>query len=84
MSAITITQAQDKGLRHHFASLNRFAAGLFAAAGGWPTHPSASLADLIAARYQQHRQRKVMDLATHVETYSPGLAAELRTIAKRG
>lgn len=48
MTAATITQAQDKGLRHQFGALlgnvRDFAVGLYAAHGGWlapATHDQA-------------------------------------------
>lgn len=84
MTAMTITQAQDKGLRHHFAGLREFAAGLFAAHGGWMQPQTRSLLDVMAERYRQHSRRKVIALADHCEAYSPSLSAELRIIAMKG
>jgi hypothetical protein len=79
MSAATITQAQDKGLRHQFdallANVRTFAAGLYAAHGGW-------LAP--AARTTQQGQAGVMSLADQAEAHSPSLSAELRFLASRG
>jgi hypothetical protein len=80
MSAATITQAQGKGLRHHFSAVRNFAAGLYAAHGGW-TKPHATEA---AARHEQQSRRKLMSLASQVESYSPNLSAELRNLASKG
>lgn len=79
MSAATITQAQDKGLRHQFDALlgnvRNFAAGLYAAHGGW-------LAP--AARTGRQGNASVMSLADQAEAHSPSLSAELRFLASRG
>jgi hypothetical protein len=74
MSATSITQAQDKGLRHHFSSLRRFAAGLYAAHGGWPRQGGVAQVDMSG----------LVSLAARVENHSPSLSAELRNLASRG
>jgi hypothetical protein len=79
MSAATITQAQDKGLRHQFETLlgnvRKFAVELYAAHGGW-------LAPAVRAKQPGHAS--VPSLADQAEAHSPSLSAELRFIASRG
>jgi hypothetical protein len=79
MSAATITQAQDKGLRHQFDALlgnvRKFAVELYAAHGGW-------LAPAVRAKRQG--QAGVLSLADQAEAHSPSLSAELRFLASRG
>ena len=57
MSTATITQAQNKGLRHQFAdSLGKvrdFAVELYAAHGGWFVHDAGQPASLAIARATQ-------------------------------
>lgn len=84
MSATTITQAQGKGLRHHFDAVSRFCADLFAAHGGWIKPRKSAIMDAMAARYEQKSRRKLIALAYHAEAYSPSLSAELRNLASKG
>jgi hypothetical protein len=78
MSAATITQAQDKGLRHQFEALlgnvRSFAAGLYAAHGGW----------LAPGARAGQQGATVMSLADQAEAHSPSLSTELRFLASRG
>ncbi|MFC3461238.1 MULTISPECIES: hypothetical protein [Massilia] len=82
MSAATITQAQDKGLRHQsglFATIRQFCEQLYVAHGGW----------LFGARKDAAQQARVarnelLSLAAQSESFSPNLAAELRHLANRG
>jgi hypothetical protein len=54
MNAATITQVQNKGLRHQFAELlgtiRRFAIELYTAHGGWFAHDAAHPASGAFAR----------------------------------
>ena len=56
MNTATITQAQDKGLRHHFADafgkIRDFAIELYTAHGGWFAHDAAQPASGAFARNQ--------------------------------
>jgi hypothetical protein len=77
MSAATITQAQDKGLRHQISALldsaRDLAEQLYVAHGGW-----------FAPRAPQTERASVASLAEQAESHSPGLSAELRFLASRG
>lgn len=57
MNTATITQAQSKGLRHHFADLfgkvRAFAIELYTAHGGWFVLDAAQPASGALARTQQ-------------------------------
>lgn len=79
MSTATITQAQDKGLRHQFADsigkIRDFAIELFVAHGGWFVHD--------ADRSAQKGRRELMSLAAAAESHSPALSAELRNFASK-
>jgi hypothetical protein len=79
MTTATITQAQDKGLRHQFGALleavRDFSAELYTAHGGWLQRR--------AGGFEQGR-RQLMALAAESETYSPSLSAELRNLASKG
>ena len=79
MSAATITQAQDKGLRHHFADglakVRAFAIELYVAHGGW-------FAQDAKGAVEQGR-RQLLSLAAAAETHSPALSAELRNLASK-
>jgi hypothetical protein len=81
MNTATITQAQDKGLRHQFAdivsSIRTFAIELYAAHGGWFGYDAAQPVSGAIAR------RQLMNLAKDAEVHSPSLAAELRSIASK-
>jgi hypothetical protein len=76
MSTATITQAQDKGLRHQFADslgkIRDFAIELYAAHGGWIAHQTA-----------QDSRAQLMSLAAAAESHSPALSAELRNFASK-
>jgi hypothetical protein len=55
MSNQTITQAQSKGLRHHFtnaySAVRAFSGALYAAHGGWhPTRPARGTRSQASAR----------------------------------
>jgi len=54
MNAATITQAQNKGLRHQFTeilgTIRRFAIELYTAHGGWFAYDAASPASGVIAR----------------------------------
>lgn len=84
MTAATITQAQVKGLRHHFSALadgvRAFATGLFAAHGGWLA--PATKAGLLRARLES--RARLMALASQAQAHSPNLSNELRHFASRG
>lgn len=79
MSTATITQAQDKGLRHQFAETARniraFAIELYVAHGGWFSHD--------AKRAGQTSRRQLLSLAAAAESHSPALSAELRNFASK-
>ena len=79
MSTATITQAQNKGLRHQFADIiariRDFAVELYAAHGGWIAHDDAKRA--------QDGRRQLMSLAAAAESHSPALSAELRNLASK-
>jgi hypothetical protein len=80
MSTATITQAQDKGLRHQFADsigkIRDFAIELYAAHGGWIAHQGGS-------KRAQDGRRQLMSLAAAAESHSPALSAELRNLASK-
>jgi hypothetical protein len=82
MSTSTITQAQDKGLRHQFAALSSaaldFCHKLYAAHGGSTGNPADQ------SRTQRVSARELLSLADRFEGYSPSLSAELRNLASRG
>lgn len=82
MSAATITQAQDKGLRHQFADLGNgildFCRKLYAAYGGTIGKPGKPRAE------KKMSPAQLNDLADRFEAYSPNLSAELRFLASRG
>jgi hypothetical protein len=84
MSTATITQAQDKGLRHQFAETARnvraFAIELYAAHGGWFVHDAAQPAS-VAARASRQVRKQLLSLAADAESHSPALSAELRNLA---
>jgi hypothetical protein len=79
MSTATMTQAQDKGLRHQFAEtaamVRSFAIELFVAHGGWFVHD--------AGRAAQTSRRELLSLAADAESHSPALSAELRHFASK-
>jgi hypothetical protein len=81
MSTATITQAQNKGLRHQFAdavaSIRDFAIELYAAHGGYAGQASSS------ARATQKSRRQLLSLAADAESHSPALSAELRNFASK-
>jgi hypothetical protein len=87
MSTATITQAQNKGLRHQFAGsfgkIRDFAIELYAAHGGWFVHDAGQPASVAIARATQKSRRQLMSLAADVESHSPALSAELRHIASK-
>ena len=87
MSAATITQAQDKGLRHQFADsiakVRDFAIELYAAHGGWFVHDAGQPASVAIARATQKSRRQLLSLAADAESHSPALSAELRNIASK-
>jgi hypothetical protein len=78
MSTATITQAQDKGLRHQFAdtvaSIRAFAIELFVAHGGWFQHD---------AKRAQESRSQLLAMAAAAESHSPALSAELRNFASK-
>jgi hypothetical protein len=84
MTTATITQAQDKGLRHQFTALagsvRTFATELFAAHGGWLA--PATKAGLLRAKLES--RARLLTLASTAETHSPSLSNELRNFASRG
>jgi hypothetical protein len=79
MSTATITQAQDKGLRHQFADsiarIREFAIELFVAHGGWFVQD--------ADRSTRKSRRELLSLAAAAESHSPSLSAELRHLASK-
>lgn len=76
MSTVTITQAQNKGLRHQFAdaiaAIRAFAIELYAAHGGW-----------IAQSAAPNGREQLLSLAAAAESHSPALSAELRNFASK-
>jgi hypothetical protein len=76
MTSATITPAQDKGLRHQFdaiGSVSDFCRRLWIAFGG-----------TLGPRHDKKMSATQMnELAERFEAYSPSLAAEIRTLAKR-
>jgi hypothetical protein len=87
MSTATITQAQNKGLRHQFAdalrTLRDFAVELYAAHGGWFVHDAGQPSSVAIARATQKSRRQLMSLAADAESHSPALSAELRNLASK-
>lgn len=79
MSTATITQAQDKRLRHQFADsiarIREFAIELFVAHGGWFVQD--------ADRSARKSRRELLSLAAAAESHSPSLSAELRHLASK-
>jgi hypothetical protein len=84
MTAATITQAQDKGLRHQLnalaGSVRDFATELYAAHGGWLA-PATKAGFL---RNKLERRAHLMALASQAQAHSPSLSNELRNFASRG
>jgi hypothetical protein len=82
MSTATITQAQDKGLRHQIEAMTRavqdFCHKLYAAHGGNTGRPATPV------REKRMSARELLALADRFEAYSPSLSAELRNLASRG
>jgi hypothetical protein len=82
MSTATITQAQDKGLRHQFAAMSGaaldFCRKLYAAHGGSTGKPTGQ------GREKRMSARELLLLADRFEAYSPSVSAELRNLASRG
>jgi hypothetical protein len=87
MNAATITQAQDKGLRHQFADLfgavGSFSAQLFAAHGGWLAARKERAERASYAVAEREGRAELFALAANAEKHSPNLAAELRWLACR-
>jgi hypothetical protein len=87
MSTATITQAQNKGLRHQFADslgkIRDFAVELYAAHGGWFVHDAAQPASAAIVRATQKSRRQLLSLAADAESHSPALSAELRNLASK-
>jgi hypothetical protein len=81
MSTATITQAQDKGLRHQFADFAsdvlEFCRKLYAAHGGF-------MAPVLPRREKKMSSAQLNALADRFEAYSPNLSAEIRHLASRG
>jgi hypothetical protein len=78
MTSATITPAQDKGLRQQFdaiGSVSDFCRRLWIAFGG-TLGPDAR-------RDKKMSATQMDELAERFEAYSPSLAAEIRTLAKR-
>jgi hypothetical protein len=80
MTTATITQAQDKGLRHQFAALASdmlaFCHQLYAAYGGSPRPTRREEKKMTPAQLNA--------LADQFEAYSPSLSAEIRNLVTRG
>ena len=87
MNAATITQAQDKGLRHQFAdlfaSVRGFSEQLFVAHGGWLAACKARAGKASYAVAERESRAELFALAADAEQHSPNLAAELRWLANR-
>jgi hypothetical protein len=87
MSTATITQAQNKGLRHQFSDglgkIRDFAVELYAAHGGWFVHDAGQPASVAIARATQKSRRQMLSLAADAESHSPALSAELRNFASK-
>jgi hypothetical protein len=81
MNIATITQAQDKGLRHQFADafgkIRDFAIELYTAHGGWFVTDAAQPASGALARSKQQSLAHMMILGTACENYAPALAADM-------
>jgi len=81
MNTATITQAHDKGLRHHFADafakIRDFAIELYTAHGGWFVTDAAQPASGAFARGKQQSLAHMMILGTACENYAPALAADM-------
>jgi hypothetical protein len=80
MTAATITQTQDKGLRQQFAGFASdvldFCRQLYGAYGGSIGPAPRAERKMTAAELEE--------LADRFEAYSPSLSAEIRTLASRG
>jgi hypothetical protein len=87
MSTATITQAQDKGLRHQFADLSAavldFCHKLFAAHGGTVRAAAPVSKPTAAERQRMISARQLLALAERCEAHSPNLAAELCHLASK-
>jgi hypothetical protein len=87
MNAATITQAQDKGLRHQFADLfatvRGFSEQLFVAHGGWLAARKARASKTSYAVAEREARAELFALAADADKHSPNLAAELRSFANR-
>jgi hypothetical protein len=70
MSTATITQAQDKGLRHQFADIAADVLGF--------------CRKLLPRREKKMSSAQLNALADRFEAYAPNLSAEIRNLASRG
>jgi hypothetical protein len=81
MNTATITQAQNQGLRHHFADafgkIRNFAIELYTAHGGWFVTEAAQPASGALARTKQQSLAHMLVLGTACEHYAPALAADM-------
>jgi hypothetical protein len=90
MSAASITQAQNKGLRHFFAeaanAVRDFSVAMYAARDREFAAREANLfsARVATPREKQQGRLKLMSMASECEAHSPSFAAELRHLAGRG
>jgi hypothetical protein len=88
MSAVSITQAQGKGLRQFFAevanAVRDFSVAMYAARDREFAAREANLFSSKSVREHQKSRMKVLSLASQSEAHSPSLAAELRHLAGRG
>jgi hypothetical protein len=88
MSATTITQAQGKGLRHHFAdfsnAVRQFSSALYAAQGREFLAQEGAAKPAVSARAKRTSRLRLFALADEAQATSPSLSAELRNLASRG
>ena len=88
MTTATFHHAPAGSLRQYFNNVGNaaraFAEALFAAQGRQFVAQEVRTAKSISDRAKAKGRRQLFSLANRHESFSPGLAAELRTIAARG
>ena len=87
MNATALNPANDQHTHHRAASFSAgvcgFSARLFAACGGWLDRRVERSGAAKAAVSEQRIRAELFSLAARADLCEPGLAAELRYLAKR-
>lgn len=87
MTTATLTTAPAASLRHFFkdvaSAARTFAEALFAAQNRQFAAGEVRASQAASARAKTIGRRQLLSLATRYDSLSPGLSAELRTIAAR-